>query len=126
MPILVVDRNPHLGRIAIVQTVGTAVVLVAPEILWVVDVRVVVEAIPILRGVGTAPSSAVGLLGLGLATLATHGCQRCTAATGKYDPADHRCSPLGGGRRNHTLGSGSAGAGRQVSAPMIGHRGEGS
>ena len=66
VPASVVDRNSHLGRVAMVQAVGTAVVLVAPEILWVVDVWVVVEPIPILGVVGLAPRTAVGLLGAGL------------------------------------------------------------
>lgn len=48
MPSLVVDRDPHLSWIAIVQAVGTAVVLVAPVVLWVRYVRVVIEAVEVL------------------------------------------------------------------------------
>ncbi len=63
VPTLVVDRNPHFGRVAVVQAVGTPVVFVTPEILRVVHVRIVVEALPILGRVGLAPRAAVGLLG---------------------------------------------------------------
>ena len=61
-PMAVVNRDPHLGRIAVVQAVGTAVVLFAPVVLWVVHVRVMVEPFPIERVVRVAPSAAVGLL----------------------------------------------------------------
>ena len=65
-PMAVVDRDPHLRRIAIVQAVGAAVVLVPPEVLWVIDVRIVVESLPILSAIGASPSPAIGLLSSGL------------------------------------------------------------
>ena len=55
VPFAVVDRDSHLGRIAVVQAIGAAVVLVAPEILWVVHVGIVVEAIPVLGRIGLTP-----------------------------------------------------------------------
>ena len=48
VPLLVVDRDSHLWRIAMVQVVGASVVLVAPVILWVSDVRVVIESVEVL------------------------------------------------------------------------------
>jgi hypothetical protein len=45
----VVDRDPHLRRIAVVQAVGTAIVFIAPKVLGIVDERVVVEPVPIER-----------------------------------------------------------------------------
>ena len=41
VPLLVVDGYPHLGRVTIVKTFAAAVVIVSPEILRVIDVRVV-------------------------------------------------------------------------------------
>lgn len=65
VPVAVVDRDPHLWRVPIVQAVGTPIILVSPEILWVKDVRVVVEPVPIDGGIGMPPRTAVRLLGLG-------------------------------------------------------------
>jgi len=55
VPLAVVNRNSHLRGIAVVQAIGAAVVFIAVEILWVVDVRVVVEAIPVLGRIGLTP-----------------------------------------------------------------------
>ena len=49
VPLLVVHRNPHLGRVAVVQTVAAAKIILSPKILGIVDVRIVIEAIPIVR-----------------------------------------------------------------------------
>ena len=65
VPALVVDRDPHLGRVPVVEAVGRAVVLAAPVVLGVVHVRVVVEAVPVGVGVGAAERAAVRVLGLG-------------------------------------------------------------
>src|SRR5262245_30827344 len=64
VPLLVVNRNSHLRRIAVVQAFGAAVVFVAPKILGVIDVRIVVEAVPILNAVGISPLATVRLLSL--------------------------------------------------------------
>jgi len=55
VPLAVVDRDTHLGRIAVVQTIGAAVVLVAVEVLRVVHVGIVVETIPVLGRIGLTP-----------------------------------------------------------------------
>jgi len=60
VPLLVVNRNSHFGRIAMVKAIGAAVVVVAPIVLWVSDVRIVVEAVQIF-GTLLAPSCSVGL-----------------------------------------------------------------
>src|SRR3954470_23546248 len=66
-PMGVVNRDSHLGRVAVVQAICTAEVLIAPEVLRVVHVRIVIEPIPIERVVCVAPSAAVSLLlGAGL------------------------------------------------------------
>ena len=49
VPLLVVDRNPHFTGVAVVQAIAAAKIGIAPEILRVVDVRIVVKTLPILR-----------------------------------------------------------------------------
>jgi len=94
VPLFVVDRDTHLGRIAVVQAIGTTIVLVAPEILWVVHVRIVIKAVPVLRVVRRAPRATVSLLSFGRLGLSrTASKSRCTARRQK-DPADHRIPPL--------------------------------
>ena len=65
VPMAVVDRDPHLGRIAVVQAVGTAVVLVPPEVLRVIDVRIVIETFPVLRRSRSFPTTGRKPVGLG-------------------------------------------------------------
>ena len=62
VPLLVIHRNPHLRRISVIQTVAALEVFLAPEVLWVVDVRVVIEAVPITEIGRSAPASSVGPL----------------------------------------------------------------
>ena len=62
VPLLVVHGDPHLRRIPVVQTVTTLEVLLAPEILGIVDVWVVVEAVPIAEISLSAPASTIGPL----------------------------------------------------------------
>lgn len=47
MPTLVVDRNSHLWWVTVIETIVAAKVLLSVEILGIIHVRVVVEAIPI-------------------------------------------------------------------------------
>ena len=54
-------RHPHLLRIAVIQVVGALVVAVLVEVLWIPDVRIVVETVPVLVVVRRAPLVAVGL-----------------------------------------------------------------
>jgi len=68
MPTAVVDRNLHLGRIAIVQAIAAAVVLVAIKILWVVNVGIVQEAIAVTRTHGATPCLAIGVSGSAIAS----------------------------------------------------------
>src|SRR3972149_1831204 len=92
VPMAVVDRNPHFGRIAVVQTVGTAKVFVPPEVLRVVDVRVVEEAVPIERRVGMSPCPTVGLFSLGYVA-ARQDQHDGGQGNRKTNPAGHRISP---------------------------------
>ena len=59
---VVSHRDAHLWWVAIVQAVAAAIVLAAPEVLWVIDIRVVIEPIPIMAVVGVGPLIPVGLL----------------------------------------------------------------
>tara|TARA_Y100000385_G_scaffold281022_1_gene333088 strand:+ start:259 stop:537 length:279 start_codon:yes stop_codon:yes gene_type:complete len=62
VPLFVVDRNPHFWRIPVVQAIAAAEVLLPPEILGVVDVRVVIEPIPVAEIGLSTPSAAIGPL----------------------------------------------------------------
>ena len=62
VPLFVVDGNPHLWRISVVQAIATAKVLLPPEILGIVDVRIMVEPIPVTEIGLSTPSAAVGPL----------------------------------------------------------------
>src|SRR5262245_29020224 len=89
-PMAVVNRDPHLGRIAVVQAVNTPIVLVPPEVLWVVHVRIVIEAVPIERVVRMAPSTAISLLIGPYLARRPHSGDQHERSSGKIDPADHR------------------------------------
>jgi hypothetical protein len=91
-PVAIVNRNPHFGGVPVVETVGTAIVLIAPKVLRIVDVRIMVEALPIRRVVRVAPSLAIRLLGVGRAGRRQNGEQRC-GAHGEKDPTDHTIPP---------------------------------
>lgn len=62
VPLFVVDGNPHFWRIPVVQAITTAKVLLSPEILGIVDVRIVVEPIPIAEIGLPTPGAAIGPL----------------------------------------------------------------
>lgn len=62
VPLFVVNRNPHLWRIPVVQAITAAEVLLPPEILGVVDVRIVIKPIPVAEIGLSTPSSAIGPL----------------------------------------------------------------
>ena len=47
VPLLIVDRNSHLLGISVIETVGALEIILAPKVLGVVNVRIVVESIPI-------------------------------------------------------------------------------
>ncbi len=44
LPLSVVNRNLHFGRVAVVQAVAAAVILAAVEILRVIDIGIVLES----------------------------------------------------------------------------------
>ncbi len=83
MPASIVDRDPHFGRIPMVKAVGTAVVLIPPIVLRVIDIRIVVKPLPVLSGVGGAPGTAIGLLGSSLFGSGPTAQQGCAAARRK-------------------------------------------
>ena len=49
VPFLVVDRNPHLLRVAMIQASIAPVVFISVVILRIEDVRIMVKAFPIVR-----------------------------------------------------------------------------
>jgi hypothetical protein len=59
-PLAIVDGNLHLSWVAMVQAIAASEVLVAPEILWIVDIRVMLEASIIALTSSSTPSSTVG------------------------------------------------------------------
>lgn len=60
VPLLIVDRNSHFRRVAVVQAVAAFVVILAPEVLGVVNVGVVIHPVPIGVGGGRTPRLAIG------------------------------------------------------------------
>ena len=92
VPVSIVDRYSHLGRIPIVEAISTPIVLVSPEILWVKDVRVVVEPVPIDGGVRVSPCAAICLLGLSF-TRRGGDCERGHQEGQSPDLAEHGVSP---------------------------------
>ena len=67
LPGAVVDRHPHLLRIAVVEIVGALVVAVGVKILRIPDVRIVVEPVPVVGVVATHPALALAVAaGIGL------------------------------------------------------------
>ena len=65
VPRLIVNRYSHFSRIAVVQVLGTTVILFSVVIVRVVDIRIVIEPLPILVSLSAAPNTPVGIF-LGL------------------------------------------------------------
>ena len=55
VPHVVVHRHSHFRWIPMVQILITPVVLASTEILWIVHVRIMVEAIPIIGTIDITP-----------------------------------------------------------------------
>ena len=91
VPFLVVDRNSHFGRVSVVQTITAPIVFLPPEILGVVDVRVVIEAVPVAEIGLSAPTATVrplvrrSALGQGDVAARQHG--------GDQKMTKHHCVP---------------------------------
>ncbi len=73
VPLTVVYGDLHLGRVTIVHAVAAAIVLVAPKVLWVIDVRIMVEPVVVATARGTTPLLSERLWLLCVARLAGHG-----------------------------------------------------
>jgi len=80
LPLFVVDRDPHLWRITMVHAFAAAVVVVAPEVLWVIDVRIVVKPLHVLVAVVTTPGATERMVG-------------CTGFTGGEGGAENGDAP---------------------------------
>ena len=59
VPLLVIDRDSHFRWITMIQAGSRSIVLVPPEVLWVIDIRIVVESFPVLGTVRTTPDSSI-------------------------------------------------------------------
>ena len=59
VPLLVIDRDSHFRWITVIQAGPRPIVLVTPEVLWVIDIRIVVEPFPVLGTVRTTPDSSI-------------------------------------------------------------------
>ena len=64
VPAPVIDRDSHFLWVTMIHTVAATVVLVAPKILWIINVRIVVIPIPVLSVLLSTPSFAIGPLSL--------------------------------------------------------------
>ena len=47
VPVTIVDGHSHFWRIAIIQTVGAAIVLIAPIVLRVRNIRIVIKLVEV-------------------------------------------------------------------------------
>lgn len=94
VPSLVVNRDPHLSWIAMVQAVGTTVVLVTPVVLRVRYVRVVVETVEVLRSLPGSPTGSITFF-LRLAGFATDQSQRDGTNGNNANLTNHGDSSVG-------------------------------
>lgn len=62
VPLLVVNRNSHFRWIPVIQAIAAAKVLLSPEILGVVDIRIVVKPVPVAEIGLSTPSAAISPL----------------------------------------------------------------
>ena len=66
VPLFVVNRNSHFSRIAVIQAIAALEILLPVEILRIVNIRVVVEAVPVaVVGLTTPGASVSSLVGGG-------------------------------------------------------------
>ena len=72
VPLAVVNRDLHFGRITIIQAVATAVIFVPVEVLWVVDVRIVLESRVVSVARPATPRTAISIRLLGLRVRGAH------------------------------------------------------
>ena len=63
-PLAVVDGDLHLRWVTMIEAISAAIVLVTPKVLWIVDVRIVLETIVISLTSSSSPHAAIGLLRL--------------------------------------------------------------
>ena len=75
MPLLVVNRDSHFRGVAMVETIIATEILLPVEVLGIVDIRVVIEAIPITKIGLSSPRATVGFLLRG-----RRFCSHCVAA----------------------------------------------
>ena len=87
VPVLVVDRDPLLGSVPVVHVIVTSTLLL--EVMGVVHVRVIVEAVPVSR-----LASSCSLNG---ARISKHRHQGEQSEPGESESPEHSFSPQNGG-----------------------------
>jgi hypothetical protein len=108
LPLFVVHGHTHFGWVAVVEVLAAAIVVGAPEVLRIVDVRIVVHPVPVLGAVAAAPLAIKRLLGLGVGDAQNDRKERCRKQH-EHGPADHENSPLISVERSRHTGAGKLG-----------------
>lgn len=93
-PLAIVYRNLHFCRVSVVHVVTTPIVLVPPEVLWIIHIWIVHEALIITLARSAIPGSPVGLLWL--LCLCTFRCRESSDCSQRQDHqgfADHNTPP---------------------------------
>ena len=62
VPLAIVNRNPHFGRISVILIFRTSVIVLSPEVLRIIDIRIVIKAVHIPRTGLTTPYTPVSML----------------------------------------------------------------
>ena len=91
-PLSIVHRHLHFRRITVIHIITAAVVISPPKILGIVNIGVMIHAVPILRAVTMTPLTAVSLLGLGVGNVENCPNRGCTKQHHAI-PSDHGFPP---------------------------------
>ena len=59
VPLFVVDGNPHFRWITVIQVGTGSVIFISPEVLWVIDIGIVIETFPVRIPVSSTPDASV-------------------------------------------------------------------
>ena len=93
VPLAVVNRDLHFGRIPIVQAIAATVILVAVEILLVVDVRIVLESRVVSVARSATPRTAISIRLLGLRVRSAHNSNDYRERCDEDCPTQHDLPP---------------------------------
>jgi len=101
-PLLVIYRDPHFRWISVIHVIAAAVVIIPPEVLRIVHIRVMVQTIPILCAIGMPPLTSKCLLGLDIGNVHNSPNRGC-AKQHQEDPTDHGFPPYNCLRKWHSM-----------------------